>query len=58
MMMKDGQRARGRSRLAAARKHRSVHVIAGRRVRRREDGEFVPKHDNFQAASGARPKTA
>jgi hypothetical protein len=28
-MMKDRQRARGRSRLAAARKSRSVHVIVG-----------------------------
>ena len=33
--MNDRQRARGRSRLAAARKSRSVLVNAGRRVRRK-----------------------
>jgi hypothetical protein len=46
-MMKDRQRARGRNRLAAARKSRSVHVIAGT-AGSPEDGEFVPKHDDFQ----------
>ena len=34
VMMKERQRARDRSQLAAARKSRSVHVIAGRRLRR------------------------
>ena len=53
--MKARQRARDRSRLAAARQSRSVHVIAGRWVRRLEDGEFVPQYDNFQVFELVRP---
>ena len=46
--MKDRQRARGRNRLAAA-----SEESVGPRHRRTagsspEDGEFVPKHDDFQ----------
>jgi hypothetical protein len=55
-MMKDRQRARGRSRLAAARKSRSVDVIAGRRVRRRRMASSWSKRDDFQLVEIVRPK--
>jgi hypothetical protein len=55
-MMKDRQRACGKSRLAAARKSRSVHVIPRTAGSSPEDGEFVPKHDDLQLLEIVRPK--
>jgi hypothetical protein len=55
-MMKDRQRARGRSRLAAARKkpvgscHRRTVDLSS------EHGEFVPKHHDFQLLEIGRPQ--
>jgi hypothetical protein len=53
-MTKDRQRARGRRRLAAARKGRSAHDIPGAGASP-EDGELVPKHDDFQLLEIGRP---
>ena len=54
VIMKDRQRVRGRSWLAAANNMRSMVVIAGRRGLPSQDGELVPQHDDFQLLEGVR----
>jgi hypothetical protein len=44
----DRQWLRGKKRLAAAKKSRSIAVIAGRLICPTEDGQFVPQYGDFQ----------